>query len=82
MYLLSALGGGLWIIPLITGLGALYSAYRGYKASKSGSFTIDQYGNRKDSDVNVSYFKTGGGVFSIILAVATIVFIIWMNSEK
>lgn len=72
MNLLSAFGGGLWIIPVVLGIAAIYSAMRAINSMKSGS----------TSGAKVKWFDTGGGWFSVILAAACIGSIIWMINDK
>jgi len=79
MTLLSAFGGGLWIIPTITFLGSLWSFYRGYRSSKSNSSLTNI---RVDNTGNVPIYQTSGFVFGCILLAATIGIVLWMNSEK
>lgn len=78
MNLLSAFGGGLWIIPVGLFLAAAWSAYRGYKSSKSNSTT--QF--TKGDTGNVPFHKTSGGVMSIILTVIAIIVTIWMYNDR
>jgi len=75
---LSFLGGGLWFIPLATLLGALYSYYRGFKQSKSGS--VDH--NNVESDINVPFWKCTGTVYGYILTAATIGIYFLMLADK
>ena len=82
MTLLSALGGGLWIIPVGLFVAAIYSAVRGYRSSKSNSTQQLPGGGYKDNTGNVPFYKTGGGVFSIILFVVGVIFLIWMINER
>lgn len=82
MNLLSAFAGGLWIIPLLTITGAIFFGYKGYRASRSGSTVQNRDGSTTESTVNVPFYKTGYGVFCIILVLATIAIIIIMNNEK
>lgn len=82
MYLLQSMfAGGLWIIPLITFLGALWSFYRGYRSSKSNSTTQTPSGTI-DNTGNVPIYKTGGFLFGVILIIATVGILLLMNSEK
>lgn len=60
------------IIPIGLFIAACWSTYRGIKASKSGSV----------GGGNVPFYKTGGGVFAIILFAATIGVIIWMVNDR
>lgn len=79
--LLSALGGGLFLIPLLTLAGAVVFGYQAYKASKSGSTITDQFGT-KESDENVPLWNIGQFWFSVALVVATIVITIMMIGDK
>lgn len=83
MYLLSALGGGLFIIPLGLFLASLWSFYRGYTQWKSGSGGYE--GNPSkwvESDERVPYFSVGATVFGIILLACSIGSFVWMQLEK
>jgi hypothetical protein len=86
MYLLSALGGGLWIIPLVLLLGSLWSFYRGYTQWKSGSggWVTQPNGTKKwvESDEKVNFWSIGATVFGIILLLAAIGSFVWMQLEK
>ena len=86
MYLLSALGGGLWIIPLVLFLASLWSFYRGYKQWKSGSGGYQKDSRGVDvwveSDERVPYFSVGATVFGIIFLVLAIGSFVWMQLEK
>lgn len=85
MYLLSALGGGLFIIPLGLFLASLWSFYRGYKQWKSGSGGYKKVGGVErwvESDDRVSYLSVGATVFGIILLACAIGSFIWMQLEK
>lgn len=75
------LGGGLWIIPLLTFLGAIIFLVIAVKASKSGS-TIQTKEGIQSSDQNVPFYKTGQFIFSVILFAATIGILILMHSDK
>jgi hypothetical protein len=79
MKLLSFLGGGLWFIPLALFLGAVYSFYKGYKQSKSGSVSGL---NSLPSDINVPFWKCPGTVYGYILTACTIVVLLLMYSDK
>jgi hypothetical protein len=71
--------GGLWIVPALTGLGALIFGYKTIVSSTSGSVKTNQYGSKdyKGNVVNKGYL-----IFTLVLTVATIV-IIWMiNGDK
>ena len=82
MNLLSAFGGGLFIIPLGLFLGSLWSFYRGYRSSKSNSTTQDGFRGVKNNTGNVPIWNTSGFVFGCILLAATIGTMLWMNAEK
>ena len=81
MTLLSAFGGGLWIIPLLLILASAWSAYRGYRSSKSNSTTQTRSGTI-DNTGNVSFLKTSGGVFSLIFLAAAIIVTILMINDR
>lgn len=81
MNLLSAFGGGLWIIPVGLLLAAAWSAYRGVRSSNSNS-TTQIPGGTLDNTGNVPYLKTGGGAFSIIFLLAAIVSFFLINSDR
>ena len=68
MYLLSALGGGLFIIPLLSLLGSIFCFYKGYQATE-------------DKTVK-KVISSGGGVFGVLLLLTTIVITIVMYSER
>lgn len=81
------LGGGLWVIPLVTLLGGLVFLYQSYKASKSGSVThASSVTGRKASeysDKNIPIHKTGGKFyFAVALFIATAVILLLMYSDK
>lgn len=83
MYLLSALGGGLFIIPLLLLLAGLWSLYRGYKQWKSGSGGY--VGNPPrwvESDEKVGLTTIGAFWFAVILIASAIGSFIWMQLEK
>lgn len=76
----------LWIIPCLTGGGALWFYYVAYRASKSGSKWQDKNApvgqQYKESDENVPIYKIGQFWFGVILTIATIVITIAINSDK
>jgi hypothetical protein len=79
--LLSVFGGGLWFIPLALTVSALYSFYRGYKQSKSGS--LESIGGRPTpSNTNVPFWKCPATIFGYIFTLATIAVIILMYQDK
>lgn len=69
--LLSAFGGGLWIVPLLVGVGALIFTYLGFRASQSG-----------DALGKIPFLKTGYGILAVFAWVAFIGILIWINAEK
>ena len=75
--------GGLFIVPLLTFLGAVWFGYKAYKAHNSGSWVIGPDGETTNKDGgNVPYTKIGWTWFSAALLVATIVIVIMVNSDK
>jgi hypothetical protein len=85
MNLLSALGGGLFIIPLGLFLASVWSFYRGYKQWKSGSGgyqKVNGVDTWVESDEKVPFFSVGATIFGIILLVCAIGSFFWMQSEK
>lgn len=78
----SGFEGGLWIIPLATTIGAIWTGIIAWKASHSGSTTPGPNGEIIPSDINVGWFQTGWGIFSVGLAVVTIGIIYWMRRER
>lgn len=85
MTLLSALGGGLFIIPLGLFLGSVYSAYRTYIQWKSGSGgyqKVDGVDKWVESDERVALTSIGAFWFAAILLACSIGSLLWMISEK
>ena len=86
MYLLSALGGGLFVIPLGLLLASIFSFYKGVKQWKSGSTWDEDLGMGKlvkhESDERVGFFSVGANVFGAILLVAAIVSFVIMLGDK
>jgi hypothetical protein len=82
MYLLSALGGGLFLIPLGLLIASIYSFYRGVKQWKSGSTWTTDDGVQHTSKERVGFFTVGATVFGFILLAAAIGSFIWMQLEK
>lgn len=86
MNLLSALGGGLWIIPVGLFIASGWSFYRGYKQWISGSkwWGKDEQGVAKqfESKERVGFFTVGAVWFGIILLAGAIGSFIWMQLEK
>ncbi len=86
MYLLQTWGGGLFLLPVITVIGAIIFFIQAYKASKSNSTTQVGTGTSDsrvvDNTGNVPITKTGQFWFAVVLAIATIVIIIMVNADK
>lgn len=85
MTLLSALGGGLFLIPLILLLAALWSFYRTYLSWKSGSAGWKWYGNIpkwEESDERVKITSIGAFWFGAAFLLFSIVTFILMQAEK
>lgn len=82
----SVWGGGLFIIPWVTGIGSLVCFYVAYLSSKSNSTTqVGTGGPRptvKDNTGNVPITKIGWFWFGVALAVATIIIVIMVNADK
>jgi hypothetical protein len=71
-------GGGLIIIPILTGLGALIFGYKTFVSSNSGSTQQTPYGTKEGGNVvNKGYL-----IFTAILTIATIIIIIMINGDK
>ncbi len=74
--------GGLFIIDILLIGGAVTFLYFALKASKSGSVTGRTVDNPlQESDINVPWYKTGQGVFAIILFLAEIVSVFIRKGE-
>lgn len=82
MTLLSAFGGGLFVIPVGLFLAALYSFYRGYKQSKGGSLEDSGGGGTRESDINISFWKCPATVFGYIFLAASIIVALVMHSDR
>lgn len=82
MNLLSAFGGGLWIIPVGLFLAAIYSASRAIRSMKSGSTIQNRDGSTTQSDKNVGWFQTGGGWFAIGFGLAAVIATLVMIGER
>lgn len=83
MYLLSALGGGLWIIPLGLFLASMYSFYRGLQQWKSGSAGYEGFPVKWTTDgKRVNFFTIGATVFGLIFLACAIGSFVWMQLEK
>lgn len=78
MTLLSIWADGLWLIPVLLFGAAIYSGYRAYKGSKSGSYVGR---NSESSSINVPFYKTTAFKFGVAFLVAAIVVVIWVSRE-
>lgn len=77
------LGGGLWIIPSLTLIGALIFLYQAYKASKSGSIVQpDSTKPAYESDENVPIYKVPRFYFAAALFIITVVIFLMMRSDR
>lgn len=81
MTLLSVFAGGLWIIPLITFFGGIYSFYRAYRQHNSNSTQSTKDGI-KDNTGNVPYTQIGAFWYGVGLVLSTIVIVILMVNDK
>lgn len=68
------------MIPALTALGAIIFGYKAFKSGKSGSVQQDRYKGNQEVSGNTT--NIGYTVFAVALAIATIVIIIMMNSDK
>lgn len=75
------LGGGLWIIPLLTFIGGTIFLITAYKASRSGSTQQTQTGIQS-SDQNVPIYKIGQFKFAMALYAAVIGELILMYADR
>lgn len=83
MTLLSAFGGGLWIIPLLLTFGAAWFLIVAIRKHNSGSHYQDQHtGKYVSTPGNVPLSKIGQFWFAVILTGAAIGAAIWMYLEK
>ena len=81
MNILSALGGGLFIIPLGLFLASGWSFYRGFKQWTSGS--AGYQGNAWiESKDRVPFFSIGAVIFGLIFLAASVGSLLWMIAEK
>lgn len=82
----SVWAGGLWVLPWLTAIGSVIFFVLAYLSSKSNSTTQRNTGSAgayvEDNTGNVPIYKLGFFWFGVILAVATIIIIIWVNAEK
>jgi hypothetical protein len=72
----------LYFIGYILIAGALYSYYRGYKQSKSGSLESYNNGATRESNENIPFYKCPATIYGYILTLAAIGFYIWKYLEK
>lgn len=73
---------GMWLIPTILFLAAVYSFYRANKAYNSGG-SWNWLGNKKVySDKPANIWTIGAFWFGIIFTLVFIGVIIWQNAEK
>lgn len=77
----SVWGGGLWILPWLTGLGSLVFLGLAYRSSKSNSTKQTKNGTI-DNTGNVPITQLGLFWFGAALALATIIILIVVNSSK
>lgn len=83
MTLLSAFGGGLWIIPLLLLFGAMWFLVIAIRKANSGSHYQDgRTGKYVDTKGNVPVSRIGQFWFAIVLAATAIGSTIWMYLEK
>jgi hypothetical protein len=74
---------GLWILPVISSLAALWFLYVSYKASRSGSTGYDYQKHATTNDnVNIPIYKVAQFKYFLILTLATIGIIIWVYAER
>jgi hypothetical protein len=71
-------GGGLFIVPLLTTIGALIFGYKAFISSKSGSTQQTPYGAKEGGNV----INKGYAIFFVICVVATIIIVAMINSDK
>lgn len=71
----------MWVIPTMTGIGAVIFGVLAYKSSKSNSKWNPNLGRTGDAG-NVPIYKLGYFVFSMILVVATIIIIFMVTGDK
>lgn len=76
------LSEGLWIIPLVTLLGALIFFIQSYRSSKSNSMIHNPHGPTIDNTGNVPMYKMGRFWFGVALTVATGVILLLMRADR
>lgn len=82
MQVLSAFGGGLWIIPLLVIIGIVIWIISGIRSSKSGSQIQDLEKGTQYSKQNVPFIKTWQFKFAIGLLVIMAGIIYVMYRER
>lgn len=82
MNLLSAFGGGLWIIPLLLLFGVVYNVFRYIKQRNSGSYYRDINGVKHPSDKPAPFFNHASVVFGLMFLAAFVGVVIWMINDK
>lgn len=87
MHLLSALGGGLWLIPVGFLIASVISFYKGYKQWTSGTITrnVPRYGGpvtETESKKRMSWFSIGANIFGLIFLGLAIGSFLLMNADK
>lgn len=74
---------GLFIIPILTGLGSVWFGYKAWVAHNSGSWVIGPNGERTNKEGGkIPFTKIGWTWFSLGLLVATIVIVLMVNGDK
>ena len=81
MTLLSTFGGGLFIIPILTLLGAVLSFRKAYISHNSNS-TQSTKGGLIDNTGNVPYTQIGSFWFGVIFVASTIVIVLMMHLDR
>jgi heme/copper-type cytochrome/quinol oxidase subunit 2 len=77
----SVWSGGLWILPWLTGIGAIVCYVLAYFSSKSNSTTQTKHGTI-DNTGNVPITKLGLFWFGVALTVATIIIVYVVNHGR
>lgn len=78
----SVWAGGLFVIPVVLALAAVFFLYKAYRASKSGSTQQMPNGKWVDSKDNMPITRIPFFWFSIAFIVAAIVVVIAVNGAK
>lgn len=77
----SVWGDYLWILPVITGFGALFFAYKAWLASRSGSTKQLPDGTIDKNSGNIDFIKQPYAKYAGILVLVTLV-IIWLVNRE